>query len=79
VVRWTLANPEQATVPPQVSNETAVAGAGGDPRGIAASGHTAIVRDFIDALRHNRPPLVDGREGIRSLAAVLQIYQAAGL
>jgi predicted dehydrogenase len=78
VVRWSLANPAQAKVPPQVSSETATAGAGGDPRGIAASGHIALVRDFIGALRDNRPPMVDGREGMRSLAAVLQIYQAAG-
>ena len=79
VVRWSLADPTQATIPPQVNVETAAPGAGGDPRGIATSGHIAIVRDFIGALRDNRPPLVDGREGMRSLAAVLQIYQAAGL
>ena len=79
VMRWSLADPAQAAVPTQVSRKTADPGAGGDPRGIAASGHIALVRDFIAALRDNRPPLVDGREGMRSLAAVLQIYQAAGL
>lgn len=79
VMRWSLADPAQAAVPTQVSRKTADPGAGGDPRGIAASGHIALVRDFIAALRDNRPPLVDGREGIRSLAAVLQIYQAANL
>ena len=79
VMRWSLADPAQAAVPPQESSKTADPGAGGDPRGIAASGHIALVRDFIAALRDNRPPLVDGREGMRSLTAVLQIYQAAGL
>jgi predicted dehydrogenase len=79
VMRWSLADPAQAAVPPQVSSKTADPGAGGDPRGIAASGHIALVRDFIAALRDNRPPLVDGREGMRSVATVLQIYQAAGL
>jgi predicted dehydrogenase len=79
VMRWSLADPAQAAVPPQVSSKTADPGAGGDPRGIAASGHIALVRDFIAALRDNRPPLVDGREGMRSLATVLQIYQAANL
>jgi predicted dehydrogenase len=77
--RWSFADPAQAVVSPRLSEETAAPGAGGDPRGIAASGHIALVRDFIGALRDNRPPLVDGREGVRSLAAVLQIYQAAGL
>ncbi len=87
VMRWSLAPPsvppiggdERGGVTPQVSRKTADPGAGGDPRGIAASGHIALVRDFIAALRDNRPPLVDGREGMRSLAAVLQIYQAANL
>jgi predicted dehydrogenase len=79
VMRWSLADPAQAAVPTQVSSKTADPGAGGDPRGIAASGHIALVRDFIAALRDNRPPLVDGREGMRSLATVLQIYQAANL
>jgi predicted dehydrogenase len=41
--------------------------------------HAAFVRDFVEALRDGRPPSVDGREGRRSLAAVLGIYEAAGL
>jgi UDP-N-acetyl-2-amino-2-deoxyglucuronate dehydrogenase len=55
------------------------AGAGGDPRGIAPTGHIRMLRDFIGAVREGRPPLVDGAEGRRSLAAVLAIYEAAGL
>jgi predicted dehydrogenase len=41
--------------------------------------HAALVRDFVEAVRAGRPPSVDGREGRRSLAAVLGIYEAAGL
>lgn len=55
------------------------AGAGGDPRGIAPIGHIRLLRDLIGAVREGRPPLVDGAEGRRSLAAVLAIYRAAGL
>jgi predicted dehydrogenase len=55
------------------------AGAGADPRGISTAGHTALVSDFIHAVREGRPPLVDGAEGRRSLAIVLSIYAAAGL
>jgi len=54
------------------------AGAGADPRGISTAGHTALVSDFMDALRESRPALVDGTEGRRSLAIVISIYQAAG-
>ncbi len=55
------------------------AGAGSDPRGIAPIGHMRLLRNFIEAVRTGRSPLVDGAEGRRSLAAVLAIYQAAGL
>jgi predicted dehydrogenase len=54
------------------------AGAGADPRGISTAGHIAIVKDFIQALHENHPPLIDGVEGRRSLAIVNSIYQAAG-
>lgn len=55
------------------------AGAGADPRGISAAGHTALIADFIQAVRTGRPPLVDGPEGRRSLAIISAVYQAAGL
>ncbi|MFB0533892.1 MAG: Gfo/Idh/MocA family protein [Anaerolineae bacterium] len=79
VRRWELADPAQGTVEPPEISTPANAGAGGDPRGIRPTGHIAIFRDFIHALRANRPPLTDGAEGRRSLATVLAIYQAAGL
>ncbi|HET6566568.1 MAG TPA: Gfo/Idh/MocA family oxidoreductase [Rhodothermales bacterium] len=79
VTRWVLARPESAQVEPYEATSPADAGAGGDPRGIAATGHTRIVTDFIQAVREDRPPMADGQEGRRSLAAILSIYEAAGL
>lgn len=79
VGRWTLADPAKATVEAPEASFATDAGAGGDPRGIAPTGHIAIFRDFIHALREGRAPQVDGVEGRRSLATVLAVYQAAGL
>ncbi len=87
VRRWERVEPAKATVePPEIGGSVAGAspcpvraGAGGDPRGIKPTGHIAIFRDFIQALRDNRPPQIDGAEGQRSLATVLAIYQAAGI
>jgi predicted dehydrogenase len=79
VGRWELADPAKATVEPPQVGVPAQAGAGSDPRGIAPTGHVALFRDFIGALRENRAPQVDGAEGRRSLAAVLAVYRAAGL
>jgi len=77
--RWQVADSDKATVKAPQVGAAAGAGAGGDPRGEGPAGHVAIVRDFIHALREDRAPLVDGTEGRRSLAAVLAIYQAAGI
>jgi predicted dehydrogenase len=55
------------------------AGAGGDPRAIAATGHIGLVKDFIEAIREDRPPLIDASEGRRSLELILNLYREAGL
>jgi predicted dehydrogenase len=77
--QWSLADPAKATAGPPETGVPADAGAGGDPRGIAPTGHISIFRDFIHALREDRIPMVDGAEGRRSLATALAIYEAAGL
>jgi UDP-N-acetyl-2-amino-2-deoxyglucuronate dehydrogenase len=79
VQRWDLADPSRATIEIPQARAGSAAGAGADPGGIPASGHIAIVRDFIQAVRGTNPPLVPGEEGRRSLATALSIYQAAGL
>jgi predicted dehydrogenase len=79
VGRWDLVQAAQAAVEPPATGTAIDAGAGGDPRGIAPTGHIAIVRDMIQALRTDSAPQIDGAEGRRSLATVLAIYQAAGI
>lgn len=80
VLRWTLADPSLATVEPwPVTTGQVDAGMAADPRGIAASGHIAILGDLIDAIREGREPAIDGGEGRRSLATVLAVYDGAGL
>ena len=79
VGRWTLVEAAQGRVAPPRSEGPAEAGSGGDPRSIAPTGHIAITRNVIEAIRDDASLRIDGREGRRSLAAVLAIYQAAGL
>lgn len=80
VRRWTLAKPDRAQVTPfEVSREEEDAGAGGDPRGIQASGHIAIAEAFVAAIHSGEDPAIDGHEGRRSLATVLGVYEAAGI
>jgi UDP-N-acetyl-2-amino-2-deoxyglucuronate dehydrogenase len=79
VVRWDLADPAAATVEPPEIGAAAGAGAAADPRDIAPTGHIAVVRHLIQAVRAGRAPKIDGTEGRRSLAAVLAVYEAANL
>jgi UDP-N-acetyl-2-amino-2-deoxyglucuronate dehydrogenase len=75
---WKLAQPT-AKVQPIAPVSAEEPGAGGDPRAIKASGHINVFKDFMEAVRENRPPLIDGLQGKRSLKTVLGIYKAAGL
>ena len=42
-----------------------------------ARGHQVLIEDFIGAIKMDRPPICDEREGRRSLALVEAIYRAA--
>lgn len=77
VSAWTLADPSSAKVTPIKANQNTEAGSGGDPRGIKATGHINIFADFLQAIKENRNPTIDGHEGRRSLKTILDIYKSA--
>lgn len=79
LIRWDLADGVQPPVQAAPTFSSVSAGAGGDPRGIAADGHIAVIRNFLQALRGEAPLLADGREGRRAVSTILSIYDAAGL
>jgi predicted dehydrogenase len=57
---------------PTDENQNATSAAVSDFRG-----HQALLTDFLEAIRQNRAPLCDGREGRRSIALVESIYRAS--
>jgi UDP-N-acetyl-2-amino-2-deoxyglucuronate dehydrogenase len=73
VVRW---DADPARRPTETAAPTG-AGSGASATGLAPDGHRRLVADFVDAVRTGREPLVSGREGRRSLALVLAVYEAA--
>jgi predicted dehydrogenase len=76
IKRWETAASHR---PPNASDEDSrEVHAGRDPMSISQDGHIRIYRDFVQAIKDDRPPLVDGEEGRRSVSAVLMIYQSAG-
>jgi predicted dehydrogenase len=49
-----------------------------DPRGINHVGHRDQLADFLQAIDRNASPLVDGREGRKSVEIIRGIYRSAG-
>ncbi|GIW87920.1 MAG: oxidoreductase [Isosphaeraceae bacterium] len=48
-----------------------------DPRGISHVGHREQLAEFLQAIEEGRAPLVDGREGRRSVEVIRAIYRSA--
>jgi UDP-N-acetyl-2-amino-2-deoxyglucuronate dehydrogenase len=49
-----------------------------DPRGITHVGHRDQLVDFLEAIDSGRDPIVDGREGRKSVEIIRAIYRSAG-
>jgi len=48
-----------------------------DPMALDISGHRRQMEDLIAALGQDRPPMIDGTEGLKALELVLAIYRSA--
>ncbi|MEM3373458.1 MAG: Gfo/Idh/MocA family oxidoreductase [Candidatus Anstonellales archaeon] len=59
------------------SKEGSVSGGASDPRAINSEGHRKIYEDFINAIRENREPLINGFEGRDAVAIITAIYKSA--
>jgi UDP-N-acetyl-2-amino-2-deoxyglucuronate dehydrogenase len=78
IVRWEGGGAQELRIETRhPQGQPVAAGAGASPTGIGAIGHTRLLADFVAAIRDKRDPLAPGREGRRSLALVLAIYEAA--
>jgi predicted dehydrogenase len=51
-------------------------GAGADPMAFTSDWHQAIIEDFADALTHDRPPLVTGRDALMVHGLITAIEEA---
>jgi predicted dehydrogenase len=71
-LEWRVAEPAGEFV-----EQAEVSSGAARPMDITAAGHTALYRDFVDAIRGGRASLVDGREGRKSVAVVEAIYRSA--
>jgi UDP-N-acetyl-2-amino-2-deoxyglucuronate dehydrogenase len=79
IKKWDFLKPRKEDRAILDAMKKAASGGGGasDPAAIGHHGHAAQFRDFVDAVRKDRPPVIDGREGRRSVEIVLAIYKSA--
>ncbi|MFO0790269.1 MAG: Gfo/Idh/MocA family oxidoreductase [Pirellulales bacterium] len=76
---WDFAKPrkEDKAILEQMKQHKSTGGGASDPTAIGHHGHTMQFRDFVEAVKKNRPPAIDGHEGRRSVEIILAVYKAA--
>jgi predicted dehydrogenase len=76
---WDFAKPrkEDKAILEQMRAAKSTGGGASDPAAIGHHGHAIQFRDFVEAVRKNRRPAIDGHEGRRSVEIILGVYKAA--
>ncbi|MCA9181688.1 MAG: Gfo/Idh/MocA family oxidoreductase [Planctomycetales bacterium] len=79
IIKWEFAEPadDDARLRAEMQGRTKTGGGAGDPAAIGHHAHSLLFRDFLEAIEQDRPPCIDGREGMRSVELILAIYQSA--
>jgi predicted dehydrogenase len=79
VLRWDFATetPEDTAIKQRFAQKVGASGGASDPSAISHVGHARQLTDFVNAIRNNTAPLVDGREGRRAVEVIQAIYQSA--
>jgi UDP-N-acetyl-2-amino-2-deoxyglucuronate dehydrogenase len=78
VVRWdfTPETDDDRRVKERFAKKVGASGGAADPKAISHEGHRRQLADFVRAVRENRPPAVDGREGKKSVDLICAAYEA---
>jgi UDP-N-acetyl-2-amino-2-deoxyglucuronate dehydrogenase len=53
-------------------------GSSSDVYGISRKNHHDLIMDYFNAVKEKRNPLVDGKEGMRSIEVIMAIYESKG-
>jgi UDP-N-acetyl-2-amino-2-deoxyglucuronate dehydrogenase len=69
--------PSDAEVASAMAARSGFKAGASDPRGITHAGHRDQLIDFLAAIDEGRAPLVDGREGRKSVEIIRAIYRSA--
>jgi len=78
VLKWdfTPGTADDAAVKERFAAKVGASGGAADPKAISHEGHRRQLADFVEAIRDNRPPKVDGREGKRAVELICAVYES---
>src|SRR5947209_7743810 len=79
VLRWDFMpeTAEDRAVKERFARKVGASGGASDPAAISHQGHARQLADFVRAARTGGAPLVDGREGRRSVEVIEAVYRSA--
>ncbi|MEO1527575.1 MAG: Gfo/Idh/MocA family oxidoreductase [Planctomycetota bacterium] len=79
IKQWEFANedPSDAKIRDEMLGKTETGGGAADPSAIGHHGHTMLFEEAVSAIAENRPSILDGREGRRSVEVICAIYESA--
>lgn len=78
ILRWDFSSPspDDEAIKKRFAQKVGASGGAADPKAISHQGHARQLADFVEAIRNNRPPKVDGREGRKAVALICAIYES---
>ncbi|WP_459557102.1 Gfo/Idh/MocA family protein [Lacunimicrobium album] len=68
---------KDATILEKFAPKTGLSGGASDPKAISYQGHLEQLKDFVKAIDQGTAPLVDGKEGRKSVEIILAIYKSS--
>ncbi len=79
ITKWEFATQKRsdAVLRERMAGRTKTGGGAADPSAIGHHGHTELFKNVLTAIKTGTQPLIDGREGRRSVEIILAIYKAA--
>lgn len=77
LIKWEFENPQPGDIHVVNHAPSAINGGVSNPSAISTYGHQQQLQDMIDAITHNKVPMIDAVEGRKSVAIVLAIYESA--
>lgn len=79
ITQWQFAKetPEDDAIRQRMANNNATGGGAADPAAIGHHGHTMIIEEAVAAIGENRPSILDGQEGRRSIELIRAVYESA--